>query len=88
MLKIAEGIDLKELLKFEFKPKYNVNTGEIEMFIYEATVSTLMNSRDVIFLEIFRQVDTKKWVVDVRNAYGKGLDTLYDLIQAGIVVKE
>ena len=32
MLKIKDNVDLKELEKFGFKPKYNCNTGEIEYY--------------------------------------------------------
>lgn len=30
MLKIKDNIDLKELEKFGFKPRYNQNTGKLE----------------------------------------------------------
>lgn len=30
MLKIKDNVDLKELEKFGFKPRYNQNTGKLE----------------------------------------------------------
>ena len=32
MLKIKDSVDLKELEKFEFKPKYDENTGKIKAY--------------------------------------------------------
>ena len=33
MLKIKDNVDLKELEKFGFKPKYDVDTGKIKKYI-------------------------------------------------------
>ena len=33
MLKIKDSVDLKELEKFGFKPKYNEDTGELDRYI-------------------------------------------------------
>ena len=34
MLKIKDNVDLKELEKFGFKPKYSTETGELDEYFY------------------------------------------------------
>lgn len=40
MLKIRDDVDLKELEKFEFRPKYSEDNGEIEEYFYTNTKET------------------------------------------------
>ena len=91
MLKIRDDVDLKELEKFGFKPKYDENTGKIRA--YEkikkeqeyiglcVTIETIKNR-----IRIFRKND-KEWRINPFIDYFD-VDTLYDLIEAGLVVKE
>lgn len=93
MLKIKNNVDLKELEKFGFKPKYDENTGNICAYEkkilkneYEGLLVTLQETKSRI--RIFRRY-TKKitiWVIQKYNDYFD-IDTLYDLIQAGLVEK-
>lgn len=91
MLKIKDEVDLKELEKFGFKPKYDENTGKIRA--YEkikkeqeyiglcVTIETIKNR-----IRIFRKND-KEWRINPLINYFD-VDTLYDLIKANLVVKE
>lgn len=91
MLKIRDDVDLKELEKFGFKPKYDENTGKIRA--YEkikkeeeyiglcVTIETIKNR-----IRIFRKND-KEWRINPFINYFD-VDTLYDLIKANLVVKE
>jgi hypothetical protein len=74
MLKIAEGINLEELEKYGFEKTY--------------IVSDWCYRKDFIDFEYKENIVV--WC-DSREVQVEGaelLDTLYDLIQAGIVVKE
>ena len=71
MLKIAEGIDLKELEKYGFKYKQD------EDYEYWEITNEL---------ETYRIMFVAVWDRKIHNLGAD--DTLYDLIQAGIVVKE
>jgi hypothetical protein len=74
MLKIAEGINLDELEKYGFEKEY--------------IVSDWCYRKDFIDFEYKENIVV--WC-DSRELQVEGaelLDTLYDLIQAGIVVKE
>lgn len=91
MLKIKDDVDLKELEKFGFKPKYDEDTGKITAYVkqikekeYEGLNITLEKTKSKI--RIFRRSDTD-WRI---NAYHDWFDieTLYDLIQAGLVEKK
>ena len=93
MLKIKDNVDLKELEKFGFKAKYDENTGNICAYEkkilkneYEGLFITLQETKSRI--RIYRCY-TKKitiWVIQKYNDYFD-IDTLYDLIQAGLVEK-
>ena len=94
MLKIKDDVDLKELEKFGFKPKYDENTGEIcsyekkvEKNEFEGLWVTLQETRSKI--RIFRGFQKRNiiWKINHYNDYFD-IDTLYDLIQAGLVEKE
>lgn len=91
MLKIRDDVDLKELEKFGFKPKYDENTGKIrayekikkeqEYIGLRVTIETIKNR-----IRIFRKND-KEWRINPLIDYFD-VDTLYDLIKANLVVKE
>ena len=40
MLKIKDEVDLKELEKFGFKPKYSEDTGELNEYFYVNKIET------------------------------------------------
>ena len=96
MLKIKNNVDLKELEKFGFKPKYDEDTGKIK--IYKKTILKDNENKMLIL-----KVECLKHITDNRfNPYYKFLyldgdlsfengnmfmDFLYDLIQAGLVEK-
>lgn len=93
MLKIKDNVDLKELEKFGFKSKYDENTGNICAYEkkilkneYEGLLVTLQTTQSRI--RIFRRYvkTTMIWVIQKYNDYFD-IDTLYDLIQAGLVEK-
>ena len=90
MLKIRDDVDLKELEKFGFKPKYDEDTGRITAYVkcikekeYEGLNIKLEKTKSKI--RIFKR-SSKEWRI---NAYHDwfDIDTLYDLIQAGMVEK-
>ena len=75
MLKIKNDVDLKELEKFGFKPRYDEITGKIVRYVRN-------DERNVI-----RYVDTHPsynpyWEIDIDNN-----TLLYDLIKADLVEK-
>lgn len=90
MLKIKDEIDINELRKFGFKPKYHEDTGEI--IAYQKTNKEIEYEGLTVKLEtvkseirIFKRTKVG-WII---NKYKEraDLDTLYDLIQAGLVEK-
>lgn len=104
MLRIAEynkitgeKVDLKELEKFGFKPKYNENTGKIYEYYringdrkgttikYDDNFNKKYKYRN--FWEIFnwnKQITNHGYIKLTDDDY----EILYDLIQAGLVEKE
>ena len=92
MLKIKDDVDLKELEKFRFKPKYNENTGEICAYQKkcEKDVGGLLITitETTSLIRIFRTFRMKnvEWRINQYNNYFD-IDTLYELIQAGLVEK-
>jgi hypothetical protein len=75
MLKIKEDILLKELEKYGFEPRYNEYTGEIARYVY-----------GMPGLEGIR-IGVEARLIDMLNGSFRAMDILYDLIQAGFVVK-
>lgn len=74
MLKIKDDIDLKELEKFGFKNRYG--------FFYKSKPS----EKEVIEIEI--DLNTREIKMNgFGDLYHTREDTLYDLIQAGLVEK-
>ena len=89
MLKIKDDVDLKELEKFGFKPKYNEDTGEVCAYQKkcEKDVGGLLISitETTSIIRIYRFFKRKsiEWRINKYNDYFD-IDTLYDLIQARI----
>lgn len=103
MLKIIDNVDLKELVKFVFKPHYELidsRTGEIYVTHYFQT-----RSYDNMYgkLHLFPIKKRKSCIINVPSRTIENhlkysslkiddrdfidLDLLYDLIQAGLVEK-
>lgn len=90
MLKIKDSVNIEELKRFGFKPKYDEDTGEVIAYQkvnkeieYEGLTVKVEEIKSKI--RIFKR--TKKgWLI---NKYNErfDIDTLYDLIQAGLVEK-
>lgn len=90
MLKIKNSVDLKELEKFGFKPKYDEYTGEI--IVYEKIV----NGKEFLGLAVVQKTLKKQirifkkneniWIINQYRSYFD-IDTLYDLIKADMVEK-
>jgi len=88
MLKIKDNIDLKELEKYGFKPRYDTYTGEITNFVNERIAIGLTGCTiEKTIFNIFKL--GKKWCFkcNIYEFNDDVLDILYDLIQAGIVEK-
>lgn len=90
MLKIKDDVNLKELEKFGFKPKYDEDTGKIkayEKIKKEKKYMGLGITRTTIKgkIRIFRRTDIE-WKINPYNEY-IDVDTLYDLIKADLVEK-
>ena len=90
MLKIKDNVDLKELEKFGFKPKYDEDTGKIKAYEkikkeeeYMGLSVTIETTKSKI--RIFRRTDTE-WRINPYSEYFDA-DTLYDLIKADFVDK-
>ena len=89
MLKIKDNVDLKELEKFGFKPKYDEDTGQICAYQKKCEKDVgglLVNITETTSLiRIYRAFKGKNkiWRINKYNDYFD-IDTLYDLIQARI----
>lgn len=82
MLKIKDDVDLKELEKFGFEPRYNERTGKIYKYIACTSIKdqiTKTNTNTSISDVIS---DVFVWEIHIQN-----LMLLFDLIQAGLVEK-
>ena len=75
MIKIKDNVDLKELEKFGFEPRYNKITGKIVRYIK-------IDDRNVVKYVNNDYNHTPYWEVILQSN-----DLLYDLIQAGLVEK-
>ena len=87
MLKIKDNVDLKELEKFGFKPKYDVDTGELEKMIILCDNYDLHERFDdgaIIKVYNFNRV---LCFGTYYNTNGVITETLYDLIKANLVEK-
>lgn len=95
MLKIKDDVNLKELKKFGFKAKYDVDTGHIKKYIKQETNYRFDCNKDYIAISVEKtkkqqgQYDTIYfWQVYLEEKTDKSINLLYDLIQAGLVEKE
>lgn len=92
MLKIKDNVDLKKLEKFGFKAKYDEDTGKVNAYQkkLEKDIGGLLISitETKSLIKIFRAPNEKntEWRINHYNDYFD-VDTLYDLIQAGLVEK-
>lgn len=75
-LHIKDNVDLKELEKFGFEPRYNEITGKIVRYIK-------IDNRNVVQYVNNDHNHTPYWEVILQSN-----DLLYDLIQAGLIEKE
>lgn len=84
MLKIKDDVDLRELEKFEFKAKYNEDTGKLHRYIYKNSMVIYIDNK---YIRPFRQTNEYN---ELDLEYFKAdfvEEVLYDLIQANLVEK-
>lgn len=92
MLRIKSNVDLKKLEEFGFKAKYDEDTGKVCAYQKkcEKDVGGLLISitETKSLIRIYRAFTRKnaEWRINKYNDYFD-IDTLYDLIQAGLVEK-
>ena len=95
-LKLKDGVEPKELEKFGFIPKYDVNTGKVKEYQKEFVIDPNRNDKKyfkfIVYTEEklywFRRIEYKAWMSgfdwsDVADE--KCMKMLYDLIINGIV---
>lgn len=89
MLKIKDNVDLKELEKFRFKPKYDEDTGKIYKYVHRYEINKDASKLD---LEITKDIYLRGqydyieyWKICLVEFEGK--EILYDLIKADLVEK-
>lgn len=94
MLKIRDDVDLKELEKFGFKPKYNEDNGKIYKYVCEKEIG-YQNRREVTLITVMKdtyhrgQYDyVEYYKVVFEEKCNETVELLYDLIKANLVVKE
>lgn len=75
MLKIKDNVDLKELEKYGFRPRYNTYTGQIDF--YELFPENKLSIR--MDCPVYRRIACDKYY-DIA-------EILYDLIKDGLVEK-
>ena len=93
MLKIKDDVDLKELEKFGFKPRYDEDTGKIIAYEkknkktdFEGLMVSMNKTESKIrIFKAFRK-ENIEWKINRYNEYFD-IDTLYDLIKANLVEK-
>lgn len=90
MLKIKDDVNIEELKKFGFKPKYDEDTGEVIAYQkinketeYDGLIVNIEKIKSEI--RIFKRAKVG-WLINKYREYAD-LDTLYELIQAGLVEK-
>ena len=94
MLKIRDDVDLKELEKFGFKPKYNEDNWKIYKYVCEKEIGD-QNRRKVTLITVMKdtyyrgQYDyIEYYEVIFEEKCNETVELLYDLIKANLVVKE
>lgn len=97
MLKIRDGVNLEELEKYGFKPKYDTDTGKVTEYY---RINGNKKGTTISMSENFSEERKYKnfWHINVhdRKIYDHGYvsltnddyEILYDLIKANLVVKE
>lgn len=91
MLKIIDYFDASLLKNYGFKPKYDEDTGEIIAYIkinnekHKGIIIKEATKRKLRIFKYYRKEKTE-WKINPYSEY-IDLDTLYDLIQAGLVEK-
>lgn len=84
MLKIKDNVDLKELEKFGFKPKYNEDTGKLYKYVYKSSMAVYIENK---YMRPFRKAN-EYGEIDLEYFQANFVENvLYDLIQAGLVEK-
>lgn len=94
MLIIKDDENLKELKKLNYRPKYDVDTGEINKYIYE--VRTSEEGTKTTYVEIIKTTRVcgmlgglpdyiTYWQVQLKDL--QKIDLIYDLIKADLVKK-
>lgn len=95
MLIIKDDKNLKELKKLNYIPKYDVDTGEINKYIYE--VRTSEEGTRTTYVEIIKTTRVSGtlgglpyyktyWQVQLKDL--QKIDAIYDLIKADLVKKD
>lgn len=95
-LKLKDGVEPKELEKFGFVPKYDVNTGEIKKyqrkFVIDSKAADEKYFTFIVHTEVrsrwFRRFERKSWMSGFNwsdIADEQCMQMLYDLIINGIV---
>ena len=88
MLKLKNNVDLKELEKFGFKPKYDEDTGEIKKYVKRAqnnNFNIISFEKEQKLLGNYEMVNY--WGLYIEKVIKETIDLLYDLIKAGLVEK-
>lgn len=82
MLKIKDNVDLKELEKFGFEPRYDEFTGKIKSYAY-VNEKIEVNNRLIPFHKDYNEYS------EINKEYYNSniVDILYDLIQVGLIEK-
>lgn len=90
MLRLKKGTNVEGLLNYGFKPRYDEVTGEIEAYIKTSTESrfkalVIKRKKNKFIIKIFKRSNIE-WRIIAYSDYFD-LDTLYDLITAGLIEK-
>ena len=87
MLRIRDDVDIKELEKFGFEPRYDEETGEISHYVIPYRNCFEIRKKKKIRFRVSKHGGTT-WLFDNYGITNPDkLDVLYDLIQAGLVEK-
>ena len=83
MLKIKDNVDLKELEKFGFKPKYNEDTGKIDRYVLFGLMTIKVDGRKMLSNKkhLYRELDLEYFNAEFVDG------ALYDLIKTDLVEK-
>ena len=97
MIKVKDDVNLKELEKFGFKPKYDENTGELKEYYKEycEKINESMYSEKIgFYIKKEKRLFSTKiqccgyvWNIFSERFGGQMMNLLYDLIKADLVEK-